>query len=192
MNMSYSLFNGASFKLDNVTDEDATVQTISAMQAVRKIWPVKLYSLPKKEKLSAATSSLAAAGGAMRKRVENDDAADTFAPHVMTQVDKLRALGYTGAGVKVAVVDTGVDYYHPALGGCFGKDCLVSFGYDLVGDDYDGANEPVPDDDPLDTCEGHGTHVSGNYDKFASCLSFFRQQRSDLEGLNRYYRRAAK
>lgn len=30
----------------------------------------------------------------------------------------------------------------------------------MVGDDYDGYNEAVPDDDPFD-CAGHGTHVAG-------------------------------
>lgn len=79
----------------------------------------------------------------------------------MTQVDKLRANGITGAGIRIAIVDTGVDYNHPALGGCFGDGCLVSFGTDLVGDHYTGFNTPVPDPDPYDDCEGHGTHVSG-------------------------------
>lgn len=78
----------------------------------------------------------------------------------MTQVDKLRAKGVTGKGLKIAVVDTGIDYKHPALGGCFGEGCLVSFGTDFVGDDYTGFNTPVPDDDPID-CGGHGTHVAG-------------------------------
>ncbi|KAF7321903.1 Subtilisin-like protease [Mycena kentingensis (nom. inval.)] len=36
----------------------------------------------------------------------------------------------------------------------------VAGGFDLVGDDYTGDNEPVPDDDPMD-CNGHGTHVAG-------------------------------
>lgn len=58
-------------------------------------------------------------------------------------------------------MDTGVDYMHPALGGCFGKDCLIEYGYDLVGDDWTGLNNPIPDDDPYDDCIGHGTHVSG-------------------------------
>lgn len=66
-----------------------------------------------------------------------------------------------GAGIRIGIVDTGVDYMHPALGGCFGKDCLISYGYDLVGDDWTGLNNPVPDDDPYDDCIGHGTHVSG-------------------------------
>jgi Subtilase family len=28
-------------------------------------------------------------------------------------------------------------------------------------DDYTSSNTPVPDDDPRDTCDGHGTHVAG-------------------------------
>jgi subtilisin family serine protease len=84
--------------------------------------------------------------------------ADVNTPHVMTQVDKLRNEGYTGKGLRVAVVDTGIDYNHPALGGCFGPGCLVSYGRDLVGVNYPETVEPT--NDPMD-CQGHGTHVAG-------------------------------
>ena len=47
-------------------------------------------------------------------------------------------------------IDTGVDYKHPTLGGGFGPGFKVVGGYDLVGDNYDGSNTPVPDPDPLD------------------------------------------
>jgi len=58
-----------------------------------------------------------------------------------------------------------VDYTNPALGGCFGKGCPISFGYDLVGDRYDPSSldptrRPAPDKDSMD-CHGHGTHVAG-------------------------------
>jgi hypothetical protein len=56
----------------------------------------------------------------------------------------------TGRGIKVAVVDTGIDYEHPALGGCFGSGCKVTGGWDFVN------NDPFPLDD-----HGHGTHVAG-------------------------------
>ncbi|KAK0631138.1 peptidase S8/S53 domain-containing protein [Bombardia bombarda] len=56
---------------------------------------------------------------------------------------------------------TQTDYLHPALGGCFGPGCLVSYGTDLVGDAFNGHTTPVPDSDPLDNCNGHGTHVAG-------------------------------
>lgn len=67
----------------------------------------------------------------------------------------------TGKGIRVGIIDTGVDYMHPALGGCFGENCRVAYGYDFVGDEYDGENDPQPDSDPRDTCNGHGTHVTG-------------------------------
>ncbi len=56
----------------------------------------------------------------------------------------------TGQGITVAIIDTGIDYTHPDLGGCFGMGCKVIGGYDFVNDDPD----------PLDD-HGHGTHVAG-------------------------------
>ena len=55
----------------------------------------------------------------------------------------------TGKGIKIAIIDTGVDYLHPDLGGCFGAGCKVAAGYDFVN----------KDSDPMDD-EGHGTHVA--------------------------------
>ena len=74
-------------------------------------------------------------------------------------------LELTGAGVKVAVMDTGIDYHHPDLGGGFGPGARVVAGFDFVGDRFDaggsgGALRPHPDGDP-DDCNGHGTHVAG-------------------------------
>ena len=67
----------------------------------------------------------------------------------------------------MAVIDSGIDYDHPDLGGCFGRGCRVTNGYDLVGDDYDEDESdptwqpvPHPDGNP-DDCAGHGTHVAG-------------------------------
>ncbi|KAI7850465.1 hypothetical protein BDC45DRAFT_401103, partial [Circinella umbellata] len=59
--------------------------------------------------------------------------------HSMTTVDRVRVEnGLTGKGIKVGILDTGIDYTHPALGGCFGNGCRVAYGYDLVGDSYGG------------------------------------------------------
>ena len=51
---------------------------------------------------------------------------------------------------RVAILDTGIDYTHPDLGGCFGPGCKVVAGYDLYNHDAD------PRDD-----NGHGTHCAG-------------------------------
>ncbi|MEK6861274.1 MAG: S8 family serine peptidase [Nanoarchaeota archaeon] len=55
----------------------------------------------------------------------------------------------TGKGVTIGIIDTGVDYTHVDLGGCFGENCKVIDGYDFVNDD----NDPIDD-------MGHGTHVA--------------------------------
>lgn len=58
--------------------------------------------------------------------------------------------GTRGEGVTVAVIDTGIDYLHPAFGGGFGRGFKVAGGHDFVNGD----------DDPRDD-NGHGTHVAG-------------------------------
>ncbi|KAL0581906.1 hypothetical protein V5O48_000136 [Marasmius crinis-equi] len=86
---------------------------------------------------------------------------DSFSTHVMTGVDKVHAEGNYGQGISIGIIDTGVDYMHPALGGGFGPGHKFTGGYDFVGDSYTGDNVPTPDTDPRDTCAGHGTHVAG-------------------------------
>ena len=77
------------------------------------------------------------------------------------QADRVHATSNKGKGIKVALVDSGVDYTRTPLGGGFGPGYKVVGGYDFVGDDYDGSNTPQPDNDPYDGCYGHGTFVAG-------------------------------
>lgn len=95
-------------------------------------------------------------------------------------------LGADGTGITIAIIDTGIDYTHAALGGSGNPadydannptiiepgsfpTAKVIGGTDLVGETYDAEclepdpdcdDVPTPDPDPLDI-EGHGTHVAG-------------------------------
>ena len=89
-------------------------------------------------------------------------------------------LGFSGAGKKIAVIDTGVDYVHENFGGNGDYSAIdpssaapgifptakVTMGYDFAGANYDagGTEEqriPQPDNNPMDY-QGHGTHVAGS------------------------------
>lgn len=156
MDLRYNLFRGVSFQIRNGQLVNETAEAIAGNQKVKKIWPVRKLQFPKLTPLSVGNNASALAGLAKRQNAP----VDTFSPHVMTQVDRLHAEGVTGGGIRIGLVDTGVDYLHPALGGCFGEGCLVAYGYDLNGDD-ETAPVPIPDDDPYDDCLGHGESPGG-------------------------------
>jgi subtilisin family serine protease len=160
MNLNYTLFKGISFQLQDLSNADAAAAKIAKLDMVKQIWPVRGYPRPQNEVVWEGQDKYLAQS-ALRKRQGAGDTTDTYSTHVMTQVDKLRAQGITGKGTKIAIVDSGVDYLHPALGGGFGEGYLISYGADLVGDNYTGSNIPVPNDDPMEECIGHGTHVAG-------------------------------
>ncbi|KAI1653822.1 subtilisin-like protein [Daldinia decipiens] len=89
----------------------------------------------------------------------NDAAAANYSVHGSTGVEKLHQAGIIGEGAIIALVDSGVQYTHPALGGGIGPNYTVIGGYDLVGSAWPDA-PAEPDNDPMDQY-GHGTHVAG-------------------------------
>jgi subtilisin family serine protease len=133
------LFNGVSLDID-----PSQIGKLSRLRSVRHLYPVITLNI------------------APGEAVADPELATALA---MTGADVAQSeLGLTGAGIRVAVMDTGVDYRHPDLGGCFGPGCRVATGWDFVGDNFNARDPlrqtPVPGPDPMD-CNGHGTHVAG-------------------------------
>jgi subtilisin family serine protease len=62
----------------------------------------------------------------------------------LINADDVWGMGYTGAGITVGIIDTGIDYNHPDLSANY------IGGYDFVNND----NDPMDD-------HFHGTHVAG-------------------------------
>ena len=141
---SYSgLWNGLSVSM---SDKDA--RAMQAVPGVTGVYPVVLVSAP------------------TTKGVKADD----ISSQNMTGVSIAKnELGLKGAGVKVGVIDTGIDIDNPDFGGTgvpgttpFPNAKIVA-GYDFVGDLYDPIKNvpPTADPNPDDSCNGHGSHVSG-------------------------------
>lgn len=157
------IISGVSIRLTDAAD----VEDLRAAPGVVSVQPVQRFHAASFHSQRVSVDSLKAAG-----------TSDTFAPHVMTQVDRLHKEGHYGKGIKIAVLDRGVDYTHPALNGglpagqrCYGTpECPIVGGYDLVGDHYSaGISDPVPDNNPFADCFGshHGSHVAGILSEFS-------------------------
>jgi hypothetical protein len=72
------------------------------------------------------------------------------------------SINLTGRGQTICIIDTGINYSHPDLGGCYGNNnvssnCKVIGGWDFCADD---TNCTTEDNNPMDV-HGHGTHVAG-------------------------------
>jgi minor extracellular serine protease Vpr len=137
-----TLFNGIS-----VNAGPAEIAKLARMPGVTAVFPVETIAIPEPVQ---------------------GPAPELYTALAMTGADQVQDdLGMTGVGIKVAVMDTGIDYHHADLGGTFGPGSRVAYGWDFVGDAFNadptsaGYNPiPMPDPDP-DDCNGHGTHVAG-------------------------------
>ncbi|KAF9121729.1 hypothetical protein BGW39_010297 [Mortierella sp. 14UC] len=150
----YEIFNGAAI---TVLSNKHNGKHLASLSGVKNVWPVRTYSLP-----HIRNPIEPFADGAIK--------AAAVSNHNSTGVNVLHDnFKLTGAGIKVGVLDSGVDYTHPvfaippATRGCFATNsttCRFTKGWDFVGDAYTSGRKPVPGPDPMDR-HGHGTHVAG-------------------------------
>nr|WP_237427637.1 S8 family serine peptidase [Deinococcus xianganensis] len=128
-----TLFNGFVVKAD-----PADINRLSRMKDVLGVYPVQTIPAP------------------VIERSPEDILPDMFSAINMTGASVAQnELGLTGKGIKVGVIDTGIDLEHPAFAG------RVVAQYDFVGNDF-GTGDAEPAPDPIaDDCGGHGSHVAG-------------------------------
>ena len=157
------LWNGVS-----VDVPQAQAGALGGIPGVQAVYPVVPVSLPPSAGGSSSDPDLKFATG-------------------MTGATSANEAGWTGKGVKVAIMDSGLDYTLPEFGSCssVGGTCRVAGGFDFVGDSFDSNssdstyqpiahpdNDPAPCDpnvaDEIATHPGagtssaaHGTHVAG-------------------------------
>ncbi|KAJ2446179.1 hypothetical protein IWW43_001138 [Coemansia sp. RSA 1935] len=108
---------------------------VANIEGVKAVWPNRVFSL--------------------QYQNETTNGSDEYL-HQATRVHQAHTeLGLNGTGIKIGIIDTGVDYTHPDLGACWKTpNCPWQYGGSYASDSLS------PNDPPMD-CMGHGTHVSG-------------------------------
>ncbi|KAG2196285.1 hypothetical protein INT47_012507 [Mucor saturninus] len=156
--ISHKFLNAVSIGIreDNIEKEHATLKLILDHMDVQSVSPIQIY---KSRQIDSSKNQLSASD------------IDLMSPHRFSQVDRVHSeLKLRGEGVFIGIIDSGVDYMHPALGGGFGPGFKIEAGYDLVGNNYTASDvNAVPQEGPtpLEQCpegsgaSGHGTHVTG-------------------------------
>lgn len=96
MGLNYSLFQGASFRVNDVSRERDHASKIAAMSTVKQMWPLRNYTIPEIQYTNLMynpNGSINYVDDTFNSGVYAASKQDTFSTHAMTQVDKLRAEG---------------------------------------------------------------------------------------------------
>ncbi|WP_317851397.1 S8 family serine peptidase [Neobacillus bataviensis] len=137
-------FNGVSMELPA-----NQIKNLLKSKAVKSVWSNETFSIDPPPQDSV--------------QLKADEAnVANFMPY--DGLDRLHAEGYTGKGIKVGILDTGMDYHHPDLADAY------KGGYDFVNNDNDPMETTYADWKKSGKAEisngnayytEHGTHVAG-------------------------------
>ncbi|KAI9271331.1 peptidase S8/S53 domain-containing protein [Sporodiniella umbellata] len=174
--VSISLTDSVRSKRDRTgLSEHRIIRKILQQQHVKHIYPVTEIPRPTIKR----HSYLAVYNETQTPKINvSKDGLSLPFTHQTTQVDQVHQSNIHGGKVIVGIIDTGIDYRHPAFGNGFGPGFPVQYGYDLVGDNFDSMDPSTisESETPLDSCQagsGHGTHVAGIIaanDKKLACI----------------------
>ncbi|MFC9270039.1 S8 family serine peptidase [Streptomyces zhihengii] len=129
---------------------------LASLPGVASVTAPAVYEAPERPTpVSAETMRRALADAAGTARSGAPAGREIVTVTDLTGVAEAHREGVTGRGVTVGIVDSGIAYDHPALGGGGFPNAKVVGGYDFADGDED------PYDDPLGSAAGHGTHVAG-------------------------------
>ncbi|MFB6715075.1 MULTISPECIES: S8 family serine peptidase [unclassified Streptomyces] len=131
---------------------------LTALPGVASVSKPVVYEAPEKPtpvSEDILKKAVAQAGGTARSRADAPSGREVVTTTDLTGVPQAHRQGYTGKGVTVGIVDSGIAYDHPALGGGGFPNSKVLGGYDFADEDAD------PYDDQYGPAAGHGTHVAG-------------------------------
>ncbi|MDY5153115.1 PA domain-containing protein [Actinobaculum suis] len=156
-NTFQQIWNGVTVQADS-----AQIAAIAEDSGVRAIYPVVTVDRPAPVESKAEMN-------------RPGETPDMFSALDATGARLAHETGYTGKGVRIGIIDSGITLDHPAFGGtgvagtAQFPNAKVVAGYDFVGDAYNGdpgsvKYNPVktPDAIPNDCgLNGHGTHVAG-------------------------------
>lgn len=184
LDLRSSIFNGASFRVTGSNPEiassatkkrqasqegtvdDVLENTLMQMPSIAAVYPNRIHYLQDLRETPRDMVSTFENYDLLERRQQTGSGQNTSSviypaegtplinPHMLTGVDKLQSEGITGQGIKIAIIDSGIDPSHPALGTGYGPGFKVEGGFDFVGEDG------TADDSPITTCSNHGTATS--------------------------------
>ncbi|WP_079062741.1 S8 family serine peptidase [Streptacidiphilus griseoplanus] len=149
----HNVVNGLSVKVPA-----AQAWRLSTLPGVVSVSEPVVYQPPEKPvpvTEAVIKKALAQAGGTARSATDAPSGREIVTTTELTGVPGAHRAGYTGKGITVGLIDSGIAYDHPGLGGGGFPNAKVLGGYDFADEDAD------PYDDKYGPAAGHGTHVAG-------------------------------